>query len=78
MVFHPGTEKLSNKIINILSDNRVSKEEWRYGAPIFIVHKPLPVVINARCLAEGILDFIDEYDLDVPPTVVPKRNWGGK
>lgn len=78
MVFHPGTQKLANKITTVLSDNRISKEEWRWGTPIFIITQPLPVVINARCLAEGILDFIDEYDVDVPSTVVPKRGWGGK
>lgn len=56
----------SNKFIELLSDNRVLPSEWRYHLPMYIVQQPLPVVINARNLAIGIIDAIDLYHPNLP------------
>lgn len=54
------------KIIDILADNRILPAQWKFYVPIFIVQQPRPVVANARNLAEGILEGIEKYDVDIP------------
>jgi len=59
--------KAAYKIIDILADNRILPAQWKFYVPIFIVQQPRPVVSNARNLAEGILEGIDKYGVEIPP-----------
>jgi len=34
--------------------------------PLFIVQQPLPVVVNARNFADGIIEGIDKYGVNIP------------
>lgn len=60
----PG--RAANKIADILSENRIYPADWRFFIPILIVQQPRPVVINARNLADGILEAIEKYDIKLP------------
>lgn len=58
---------VSYKLIDQMSNNRVFPAQWRWMIPLFIVQQPLPVVANARNLAEGILEGIEKYGVQIPP-----------
>ena len=56
-----------DKIVKILADNRPLPSEWKSAIPLYIVQQPLPVVMNAKYLADGINANIELYhpDLDL-------------
>lgn len=56
----------ANKIITVLSNNQILPADWKWVLPIYIVQQPRPVVANARNLAEGILEGIEKYQVDLP------------
>jgi hypothetical protein len=64
------TRKISDSLVGILSDNRVFPTEWRHMIPIFIVQQALPVVINAKLLADGINEKIQLYNIPIPDEVI--------
>lgn len=57
---------IAYKFINLFSDNRVFPSEWKWMVPLFIVQQPLPVVVNARNFADGIIEGIDKYGVNIP------------
>jgi hypothetical protein len=59
-------QKEANKIVKILSDNRIMPSEWKYAIPMFIAQSPITVVINAKNLADGINEAIEKYHPDFP------------
>ena len=59
-------DRAANKIIDILSENRILPAQWKFYIPIFIVQQPRPIVANARNLADGILEAIQKYDIHIP------------
>lgn len=59
-----NSRSFGEKIINILSDNRAMPSEWKYHIPIYIVQQPLPIVMNAKYLADGINEAIELYHPD--------------
>ena len=66
MVAWIGTDKIADKMVNLLSDNRVLPSEWKFGVPLFIINKPLPIIYNAKNLADGINYYIELNDVDIP------------
>lgn len=60
------TSAAARRIITALADNRILPADWKFFIPIFIVQQPLPLVINARNLADGIHDGIQKYNIDIP------------
>ena len=54
------------KFIDLLSNNRVLPSDWKWMIPLFIVQQPLPVVANARNLADGIIEGIEKYNVQIP------------
>lgn len=67
MVAWQGTDKIADKMTALLSDNRVLPSEWKFGVPLFIINKPLPIVYNAKNLADGINYYIEVNGLHIPP-----------
>lgn len=63
-------EKVAQKIIELLSDNRIHLSEWKYDIPMYIVQQDLPVVANAKNLADGIEYALDRYGIDLPEDIV--------
>ena len=62
-----GTDKIADKIVKLLSDNTVLPSEWKYGIPHFIANKPLPIIYNAKNLADGIDYYIELHNIYIPP-----------
>lgn len=60
-----NAEKIADKIDGILANNKVLPSEWRYAVPTHLVQAPIPVVINARNLARGILEAVEKYHPDL-------------
>jgi hypothetical protein len=67
MVAWIGTDKIAEKMVELLSDNRILPSEWKYAIPLFIVNKPLPIIYNAKNMADGINQYIELNDVDIPP-----------
>lgn len=63
--------RVANKISDILSDNRILPAEWKWYIPMMIVQQPRPIVVNARNLADGILEAIEKYDIYIPDFTIP-------
>ena len=63
-------EKVAQKIIELMSDNRIHLSEWKYDIPMYIVQQDLPVVANAKNLADGIEYALDRYAIDLPEDIV--------
>lgn len=60
------SSRAAHKIVDTLSDNRILPADWKWLVPIIIVQQPRPIVINARNLADGILEAIEKYDIRLP------------
>ena len=54
------------KFIDQFANNRVFPSEWKWMIPMFIVQQPLPIVANARNLADGIIEGIEKYGVQIP------------
>lgn len=61
-----NAQKISDQIVKILSDSRVTPSEWKYAIPLFLAQNPLPVVLAAKNLADGINEAIEKYHPDLP------------
>ena len=61
-----NANKISDAIVKILSDKRVTPSEWKYAIPMFLVQQPITVVLNAKNLADGINEAIEKYHPDLP------------
>lgn len=61
-----NAQKIADQIVKILSDNRVTPSEWKYAIPLFLVQNPLPVVLAAKNLADGINEAVEKYHPDLP------------
>lgn len=61
---------VTDKLIDLLSDSRILMSDWKYDIPTQIVQQDLPVLANAKNLADGINYAIERYGLDLPEDVV--------
>ena len=61
-----NADKIAYKLIDILADNRVLPSEWKYAIPLFLAQQPLPIVYNAKNLADGIQYNIELYGINIP------------
>ena len=67
MVAWQGNDKIADKMVTLLSDNRILPSEWKFGVPLFIINKPLPIIYNAKNLADGIQYYIEVNNIMIPP-----------
>ena len=65
-----NAQAISDKIVQILSDNRVTPSEWKYVIPMFMVQNPVAIVANAKNLADGINYNIELYGTPVPDSMI--------
>ncbi len=66
MVAWQGNDKIADKMVTLLSDNRILPSEWKFGVPLFIINKPLPIIYNAKNLADGIQYYIEVNNIMIP------------
>ena len=45
---------ITDKLIDLLSDSRIHMSDWKYDIPTQIVQQDLPILANAKNLADGI------------------------
>lgn len=60
-----NAQKIADQIVKILSDNRVTPSEWKYAIPLFLVQNPIPIVLNAKNLVDGVNEAIEKYHPDL-------------
>jgi hypothetical protein len=63
-------EKVAQKIIELMSDNRIHLSDWKYDIPMYIAQQDLPILANAKNLADGIDYAMERYGIDLPEDVV--------
>lgn len=65
-MFWYGMDKIADKIVKLLSDNTVLPSEWKYAVPFYIANKPLPIIYNAKNMADGINHYIELNGIHIP------------
>lgn len=60
------TQKVADQLIKILSDNRIHPDQWRYWIPQHITEENLRIIANAKQLADGINESIEENQIGLP------------
>lgn len=63
-------EKVAQKIIELMSDNRIHLSDWKYDIPMYIAQQDLPILANAKNLADGINYAMERYGIDLPEDMV--------
>jgi hypothetical protein len=63
-------EKVAQKIIELMSDNRIHLSDWKYDIPMYIAQQDLPILANAKNLADGIDYAMERYGIDLPEDIV--------
>ena len=57
----------ARKIVDLLTNNRILPSQWKFFIPLLVVQQPLPIVVNAKNLTDGIDRAIQLYDVKIPP-----------
>lgn len=60
------SRRIAEQIIKLLSDSRVSANQWNRYIPMHIANQPFPVIIQAKNLADGIQTQLEQKGLDIP------------
>lgn len=60
------SEKVAQQLIKILADNRIHPDQWRYWIPQHITEENLHIIANAKNLADGINEQIEELQIGLP------------
>jgi hypothetical protein len=58
--------RTSLKFVDLLTNNKILPSQWKFFIPLFIVQQPLPVVVNAKNLSDGIERAIQLYNVRIP------------
>jgi hypothetical protein len=53
------SEKIADKLIDLFADGRITHADWRLWIPRYLSDQPEVVKVNAKLLAEGIVDLTD-------------------
>ena len=65
-----NTKKIIQKLVELMSDNRVHLSDWKFDIPNELVQQDLPILANAKNLADGINYALDRHGIDLPEDVV--------
>lgn len=58
-------EKVSDKIVALLADGRISNAQWRIWIPMEMVRHNKMIVANAKHLADGINEMIETNNIGI-------------
>lgn len=59
-----NTEKVADKIIDLLADGLISTAQWRLWIPKHLSEQPEIVIKNARAFSDGIEEHINGNRVD--------------
>ncbi len=60
------SRRIAEQIIKLLSDSRVSTNQWFVNVPLHIANQPFPVIVQAKNLADGIHAQLEKNGVDIP------------
>ena len=63
-------EKIARLIINVLSDSRISLNQWKFDIPDHLTNQHFGIVANAKNLADGINYQIERKGLDISDEIL--------
>lgn len=61
------TEKVAQQLVKLLADNRIHPDQWRLWIPQNITEENIHIIANAKMLADGINESIEENQIGLPP-----------
>lgn len=64
------TKQVVSKLIDLMSDSRIKLSDWKYDIPTELVQQDLPILANAKNLADGINYALDRHGIDLPEDIV--------
>jgi hypothetical protein len=63
-----ASNKIANKIIDLLANMHISSNQWRFSIPEHILDQHMGIIANAKNFAEGF-----EYQMNLRGIEVPER-----
>lgn len=68
--------KIAQKIVDLLSNNQISQNQWKFDIPDAITDEHMAIVATAKNFADGINYALDRKGIDVPEeTMVASREY---
>jgi len=58
-------ESISNKIVALLADGRISQADWRIWIPKRLTEHNKMIVANAKNLADGINEALENDEIEI-------------
>jgi len=58
-------ESISNKIVELLADSRISQADWRIWIPRRLTEHNQMIIANAKNLADGINEVIENEEIEI-------------
>jgi hypothetical protein len=63
-------ERVAQKIIDLMADNRITLSDWKYTIPFYMSKQPDHILIIANNFAEGVKYQQERYGFEIPPEFV--------
>jgi len=64
------TENVADKIVALLADGRISQAQWRLWIPRRITEHNKMIIANAKNLADGINEEIENKEIGIPKELI--------
>jgi hypothetical protein len=63
-------ERVAEKIIELMSDNRITLSDWKYAIPFYMTKQPDHILVVTKNFADGINYQLDRNYIDIPPEFI--------
>jgi hypothetical protein len=60
------SEQVAKQLVKLLADNRIYPHQWRHLIPQYITDENQYILANAKHLADGINESIEENAIGLP------------
>jgi hypothetical protein len=65
-----SANRIADKIVDLLSNNRISMNFWKYHIPEYITDQHIAIVAQAKNLADGINQSIARKGIDIEADMI--------
>jgi hypothetical protein len=65
-----SANRIAEKIVDLLANNRISMNFWKYHIPDYITEQHIAIVAQAKNLADGINESIERKGIDIEPEMI--------
>jgi hypothetical protein len=65
-----SAEKISRKIVELLSNNQITQNQWKFDIPDNITDENMAIIATAKNFADGLQYSLDRRGIDIPEELV--------